>query len=221
MLESRSIRSTLSGETLGAAAARRCPQGGVLSPLLWSLVVDNLIWVFYSNGHFTVGYVDDIAILINGKFLRRVSEVLQTILCTVQGSCERPKLSINPNKTLIINFTRKRNIKGLKKPILFSKTIQISGEVKYLGITLDEGLTWEEQLNKVISKAYKAFWTCRGTFGRTRGLKPKVIYSLYTAVVRTIVTYAATIWWPRVNSKQVRHNLANCKGWPAWNLQGQ
>jgi hypothetical protein len=34
MLESRNISATLSGETLGASAARGCPQEGVLSPLL-------------------------------------------------------------------------------------------------------------------------------------------------------------------------------------------
>jgi hypothetical protein len=49
--------------------------------------------------------------------------------------------------------------------------------------------------------AYKAFWKCRGTFGKTWGLKPKVIYWIYTAVVRPIITYAATIWWPRVKTR--------------------
>jgi hypothetical protein len=39
----------------------------VLSPLLWSLVVDDLIWGLNSNGYYTVGYADDIAILINGN----------------------------------------------------------------------------------------------------------------------------------------------------------
>jgi hypothetical protein len=81
-----------------------------------------------------------------------------------------------------IPFTKKSNINGLKEPILFSKTIQLSSEVKYLGLTLDKGLTWKMQLDKVISKAYKAFWTCRSTFGKTWRLKPKVIYWLYTAV---------------------------------------
>jgi hypothetical protein len=68
---------------------------------------------------------------------------------------------------VLIPFTRKRNMKGLKKQILFSKMIQLSSEVKYLGITLDKGLTWKKQLDKAINKAYKAFWTCRGTFGKT------------------------------------------------------
>jgi hypothetical protein len=111
MLESRNISA---GETLGMSTVRDCPQGGVLSPLLWSLVVDDLIWGLNSNGYYTVGYTDYIAILINGKFPHTVSEILQTILHTVQQWCQRTNLSINPNKTVIIPFTWKRNIKGLK-----------------------------------------------------------------------------------------------------------
>jgi hypothetical protein len=71
--------------------------------------------------------------------------------------------------------------------------IQLSSEVKYLGITSDKESTWKKQLDKVINKAYMVFWTCRGTFGKTCGLKPKVIYWIYTAKVRPTVTYAATI----------------------------
>jgi hypothetical protein len=101
MLESRHIRATLSAETLGATTARGCPQGGVLSPLLLSLVVDELLWGLNNNCYYIVGYANDIAILINGKFPQTVSEVLKTALCTVQQWCERTKLSINPNKTLL------------------------------------------------------------------------------------------------------------------------
>jgi hypothetical protein len=76
MLESRNISATLSGETLGATTARGCAQGGVLLPLLWSLVVDDLLLGLNNNGYYTVGYADDIAILINGKLPQTVSEVL-------------------------------------------------------------------------------------------------------------------------------------------------
>jgi hypothetical protein len=79
--------------------------------------------------------------------------------------------------------------------------IQLSSEVKYLGISLDEELTWKKQVDKVIKKAYKAFWTCRGTLGKTWRLKPKAIYWIHTAVVRPIISYAATIWWSRVKTQ--------------------
>jgi hypothetical protein len=115
MLESRNIRATLSGETLGVAAAKGCLQGGVLSPLLWSLVMDDLLWALNNSDYYTVGYADGIAILINGKFPQTVSEVLQTALRTVQQWCERTTLSINPNKTVVIPFTRRRNQSSLVK----------------------------------------------------------------------------------------------------------
>jgi hypothetical protein len=96
-----------------------------------------------------------------------VSEVLQTTLHTVQHWCERTNLSINPNKTVIIPFIRKRNTKGLKAPILFNKIIQLSSEVKHLGLILYKRQTWKKTLHKAIGKAYKDFWTCRGTFGKS------------------------------------------------------
>jgi hypothetical protein len=149
---------------------------GVLSLLLWRLVVDYLLWELKSNGYHTVGYADDIAILSNGKFTHTVSEVLQPALCTVHEWSEKTKLSINPNKTVFIPFTRRRELKRLREPILFNHTIQLSKEVKYLGLILDKGLTRKQQLDKSNNKVHKAFWTCRGTFGNTWGLGPKVVY---------------------------------------------
>jgi hypothetical protein len=104
----------------------------VFLPLLWSLVTDDHLRGLNSNDNYTVGYADDIAILINGKFPQTLSEVLQTALYTVQKWCKGTNLYINQNKMVIIPFTRKRNIKGLKEPILFSKMIQLSRKVKSL-----------------------------------------------------------------------------------------
>jgi hypothetical protein len=54
-------------------------------------------------------------------------------------------------------------------------------------------VSWKKQVDNAISKAYRAFWMCRSTFGKTWGLKQKVVYWIYTVVVRPIVTYAATM----------------------------
>jgi hypothetical protein len=40
MLESRLVHTSLMGSSLTAKVVGGCPQGGVLSPLLWNLVVD-------------------------------------------------------------------------------------------------------------------------------------------------------------------------------------
>jgi hypothetical protein len=119
---------------MSVSVARVCLQLGILLPLLWSLVMDELLWDLNDNDYYTVGRADDTAILINRKLPQTVSEVLQTALYIVQ-QC----LYINPNKMVIIPFTRK-DIRGLKEPTLFNNVIQLPSEVKYLGLTLDEGL---------------------------------------------------------------------------------
>jgi hypothetical protein len=101
MLKSRNIVTTLSGETLRASMAKGCPQGGVLLPLLWSLVVDELLWELNDNDYYIVGYADDIATVINTKLPQTVSEVLQIALRIVQQWCDRTNLSVNPNKMVI------------------------------------------------------------------------------------------------------------------------
>jgi hypothetical protein len=121
----------------------------VLSPLLWRLVVDDLLQELNHEGYYTVRYADDIAILIQGKFPSTVSECLQMALYIVQRWCERTDLSINPDKTVIVPFTRKRTIKNLREPTPFNKTIQFSDDIKYLGLVLDKGLTWKGQLANV------------------------------------------------------------------------
>jgi hypothetical protein len=120
------------------------------------------------NDYCTAGYADDIATLINRHYPRTVSEVLQTALCIVQQGFDATNLYINPNTTVIVPFTR----------ILFSNTLQLTNEVKYLGLTSDKGSICKKQLHKV-TKAYRAFWACRGTFGKPWGLQPKVMYWIY------------------------------------------
>jgi hypothetical protein len=100
---------------------------------------------------------------------------------------------------VVVPFTRKRDLRGLKERTLSGHKLQLATEVKYLGLTLDKGLTWKTQLGNVINKAYSAFWTCKGAFGKTWGLKPKVLHWIYIMIIRHILTYGATVWWTRVN----------------------
>jgi hypothetical protein len=104
------------------------------------------------------------------------------------------------------------------EPTLFSNTIQLSNEVTYLWPTLDKGLTWKQQLDKV-TNACRAFWMCSGTFGKTWGLKPKVMHWIYTMVVRPMSL--SLCGGLGSNSRQARFSLANCKGWPLWALLEQ
>jgi hypothetical protein len=165
-LGSRKITATLAGENLERSVARGCPQGSILLPCLWNLVVDELIGGLNGNGYYTLGQTDDTVILICPKFLNTASELLQEALSMVQQWCDRTQMSNNPKKTVIVSFAHKRDFRGLKEPTLTGHTLQLTTKVKYLGLILDKGLTGKAQLINAMNHAYRAFWSCKGIFGK-------------------------------------------------------
>jgi hypothetical protein len=109
---------------------------------------------------------------------------------------------------VIVPFTWKRDLRGLKEPTISGHTLQLTTEVKYLGIILDKGVIWKAPLKNVMNKACRAFWTCKGTYGKTWCLKPRVVHWIYTMVMRTVLTYSSTVWWPRVRYNVSRTELS-------------
>jgi len=92
---------------------RGFPQGGVLSALMWILVADGLLYSCNSIRYFVQGFADDFSALVIGKDLRTVCEVMQAALNRVQRWCEDHGLSVNPDKTEMVLFTRKGTLPGL------------------------------------------------------------------------------------------------------------
>ncbi|XP_067208430.1 uncharacterized protein [Linepithema humile] len=146
----------------GEWVGRGCPQGGVLSPLLWCLVADGLLRALDDRGFTAQGYADDVAILVRGPFLETLLELMQGALEVVEEWCQRTGLAVNPLKTGLTVFTRKYKVGIIVGPTL--------GGV-------------------------------RRTFGQTWGLKPSMIHWIYTAILRPRLTYAAVVWWTRVQKK--------------------
>jgi hypothetical protein len=67
-LESRLVHTSLMGSSLTARVTGVCQQEGVLSPLLWNLVVDRLLAVTNDLGFSTFGYVDNIVTMSRVNF---------------------------------------------------------------------------------------------------------------------------------------------------------
>ena len=79
-----------------------------------------------------------------------VSELLYEALNMVHEWCNRTQLSINPQTIVILPFTRKCDLRGLKKPTLSRHILQLTTDVKHLGLILDKGLTLKAQRKNVM-----------------------------------------------------------------------
>ena len=120
-------------------------------------------------GFNTFGYADDIVIIVQGKFTQTIREVMQNALNVIVKWTVKEGLNISPQKRAIVPFTNKRNIKGLGLLTLHGKELQMLGEVKYLGVTLDSKLNWNQHLQKVIKKTQNIFALVRRTCGKKMG----------------------------------------------------
>jgi retron-type reverse transcriptase len=100
--------ATRKGSSITAKVMTGCPQGGVLSPLLWNLVVDRLLTATNDLGFRTLGYADDIVIIVQGKFAKTVRGLMQSALNMKAEWAVKEGLNISPQKTAIVPFTNRR-----------------------------------------------------------------------------------------------------------------
>jgi hypothetical protein len=207
MRESRLVRTSLMGSSLTAEVVGGCPQGGVLSPLLWNLVVERLSVATNDLGFNTFGYADNIAIIVQG-FAHTVRELVQDALNMVVKWAVKEGLNISPHKTAIVPFTSSRKIEDLGPLTLHGKELKMLGEAKYLGVILDSYLNWNQHLQKTIRKAQTTFAVVRRMYGKKWGLTPNMVHCLYTRVIRPSILHAAlVVWWPKVKEKTTKIQL--------------
>jgi ribonuclease HI len=196
MLDGRRVRAETSGESIEVKPTQGTPQGGCLSALLWSIVIDGLLTNLNNlGGTFAIGYADDIVIYITGKFTGTVADIMQKALMAAQSWCHQNKLSINPEKICLMPVTRRYKVKDLKQLKMYNTNLKYSYENKFLWVILDSRLNWEPHIKFINEKAIKTFWAVRSAVGKTWGLRPAMLHWIYTRVVIPRITYGSIVWW--------------------------
>ena len=177
-----------------------CPQGGVLSPLLWNLVVSEVLEGLIDKFPqlYSQGYADDLSTLGRGIDLSTVSNHIQMSLDFVSKWCRRVGLSVNDKLSLIL-FTKRLKFKPVSIR-LEGKPIPYQRQVKYLGVILDNRLSWGPLTRARAAKGGFALAQCRRAVSKTWGLTPKITRWIYLAVVRPAIEYASVVWVGAVNT---------------------
>lgn len=208
MLKSRAVKASRGTSVKVAVVSRGCGQGSVISPLIWTLVIDELLEFLSALGYFVIAYADDIVLLIRGAVLSATFEMMQAALRHVSEWCKGKSLQVNPAKTQVVLFTKRRKIGELPTLKMNGQPLEISSSVKYLGVHLDSKLTFSVHLEKAISRAKAVFWTLKGCFGKAWGLRPEAVKWLYLSILRPMLSYGCLVWWSRAQLITEQRNLA-------------
>jgi len=104
LLSCRRVHSEWGTASMIKGAHRGTSQGGVLSPLLWNLVVDDLIKRFKRRALKITAYADDIDIIITGVCPSTLSSIMESTLRDHSVSMRTRRTSIS-----LLRDTRYRN----------------------------------------------------------------------------------------------------------------
>lgn len=209
MLRSIRVVAQVGDNVCCVDVSRGCPQGGVLSPLLWALVVNGLLVKLGSKATHSQFYADDGTILFAGHCLATLFELTKGLLRLVDGWCKENGLGINPAKTELVIFTKKRlDLEVAPRLTLNGVVVHPVEQVKYLGVILDQKLSWKAHVDFRIKKASRMFFSCRAAMGRSWGLSPKVMSWIFTAVIRPALLYGVVVWWKRLELRTCQRSLA-------------
>jgi len=204
MLVSRIVNSELGGSTIRRQVVRGTPQGGVLSPLLWNIVINRLLLQLEKEGIGVVAYADDVAIAVSGKHLSTIKEVMQNALSIIAKWASSCGLGINPAKTELVLFTRKYKTPEIIPPSLNGTRLAFTDKARFLGTILDSKLSWRPNIMERVNKATIALYSCKSAIGKRWGMKPELVHWLFTAVVRPVLMYGVSVWWPALDKTTYR-----------------
>ena len=147
------------GESSWIELVNGVPQGSILGPLLFTILVSDIAKnIRFSKYHL---YADDTQIYISGKpcnimnLIHKINRDLESISEFSINNC----LKLNEGKSVYIvigskNALAKLNDVNLPPVIINNKPIVREKVVKNLGVLLDENLSWDSEINKCISNGY-------------------------------------------------------------------
>ena len=166
------------------------PQGSVLGPLLFLIYINDLPSVSKYLRFYL--FADDTNIYFEAKDLKTLQKIMNRELRHVKKWLEANKLALNIEKTNFVVFHSPD--KNLTEPIILKfgrKKITHANHVKFLGVLLDETLSWRSHLIELSRKLARSV----GIFYKLRHYVPlDTLISIYYALFYPFLTYGIVVW---------------------------
>ena len=177
------------------------PQGSILGPLLFLVYVNDISTSCGSN---VLSFADDTTLYVSHSDLGALYDIANTEINKLYTWFCANKLSLNAKKTKYIVIRPKH-----KASTFANKHILINGiplnrignhcadsSIKFLGISIDEHLSWQKHLSQVNSKIARAMFAIRQV---KHILSRDILRNLYFALIHPHLSYGILVWG---NAKQ-------------------
>ena len=176
------------------------PQGSVLAPLLWLIYINDLPDTLKTTTQLGVSsslFADDVAITAYGKTKQECERKLQPALDALTTWCKDNKVTISTSKTVCCLYTKDNKEKnGNSVPNLTINGCTVQHEVapKFLGVYIDQGLTFKAHASHIAGKASKRNKILRALSARKWGQKTKTLKALHQGYTQAAIDHGIGAW---------------------------
>ncbi|GFY04576.1 putative RNA-directed DNA polymerase from transposon BS [Trichonephila clavipes] len=158
------------------------------------------IFEIQHDSHLLV-YADDIFLYNSGTNWNKTIGEMQESLNKISVWCKKWKLSTSPEKSSLLNFSRKRStipplLKICDKPIPEVKSLKI------LGIIFDPNTTWKNHINYLRQKGFKYLNAIKALSSPKIGTRSDHLLNIINATIRSIFDYGSQLFSFSSNSNR-------------------
>ena len=194
-LSQRAVKIRVNSVTVTRDVAIGCPQGGILSPFLWNILIDDVLRLHFTFNYRIIGFADDLTLLTDHKITATAVKNLQLVLDTVNQLLANNRLKLNATKTKLMLFNKKNTSADTLNSLRLNQVnISTSTSTKFLGLLLDTRLKWDAHVTEKCLAAKRAYMMAYNTARNIWGKYSKRISFLYKAIAEPVLLYACSVW---------------------------
>ncbi|GBM39222.1 RNA-directed DNA polymerase from mobile element jockey [Araneus ventricosus] len=209
-LENRTFKVVIHGERSNTGVIKAgTPQGSVLSPILYSIFTSD----FPSHPRtITCLFADDSAVLAQGTTIKYILRTLQSFLFSLEEWLTKWRIAVNTDKTKAIIFRKGCTNFNPTNFELFEETIEWVTEVKYLGLIIDNKLTFRQHISYLKEKFWAKIYLCLPLIGRNSSLSLENKLILFKQVLRPSMPHLSGDLQPQPTGKKFKYFKINFSG---------
>ena len=119
---------------------------------------------------------------------------LQRILIDLEKFCSKWRIKLNPEKTWCINFHNNRQNDNTPRLWLKGELLQYKKTCKFLGITFDNKLTFNDHIQDIVTRAQRRLNLLKALRGQSWGASPETILYSYRTFIRPLLEYGSILF---------------------------
>jgi hypothetical protein len=166
------------------------PQGSVLSPTLYAIFTADIPKPDETK---IALYADDTAILTRSESPELISEQLRRAVESLEAWFRHWRIDVNPDKSSAILFTRRRH-RPDGEIVMFDRPIPWKTEARYLGITFDNHLRFNAQLEHAKIRAQMVLGQLNSLVNRRSKMSIQNKVTIYRTIVRPAMMFGSAVW---------------------------